>query len=158
MTLQAWNDVADPVAGEGVSATDYGIPVLENLDRLHALEDQPIRVQINGATPLVTGDTQDDVIWDPYGGGSIVDVGAVCRVGSTSGDVTLDIQKNGVSILTTKITLEQNETSSLNATAQPEINSALATVAKGDRISFVVDAAGASVTYLIIIYVLRPSA
>lgn len=158
MTLQTWNDVADPVAGEGVSATDYGIPVLENLDRLHALEDQVFYIPLNGATPLVTGDKQYWRVPAKYDGGTLVAVAAACKVGSTSGAVELTVKNGSTSMLTTNITLDQNETDTLTAATPAVIDTSNDDLATGDFIEIGVTSAGASVTYCGVELTVRPSA
>jgi len=158
MALQPYTVITKPTVGNSVSKADEGDPMVDNFTRLHTLEDQELKIPINGATALVAGDRQYDVIWTKFDGGTIVDVGAVCSVGSTSGNVVLYIKKNGTNVLTTNITIEETETSSLTATVQPVINAAVATVAKGDLLEFGVVSEGTSVTHVIIVYAIRPSA
>jgi hypothetical protein len=158
MTLQAWSEVADPVAGEGVSATDYGIPVLLLLDRLHALEDQVFYIPLNGATPLVTGDKQYWRVPAKFDSGTLVAVAACCKVGSTSGAVTLTVNNGATSMLSTNITLDQNETDTLTAAVPAVIDGAQDDLATGDLIELGCTAAGASVTYCAIELTIRPSA
>jgi hypothetical protein len=158
MTLTAYSAITKPTVGNGVSKADEGDKMVDNFTRLHTLEDQEIKVPINGATALVSGDRQYDLIWSKFDGGTIVDVGAACTVGSTSGAVELFIKKNGTSILSTNITIDETETGSLTAAVQPVVNAAVATLAKGDWLEFGVVSPGASVTHLVIVYVVRPSA
>jgi hypothetical protein len=59
---------------------------------------------------------------------------------SSSGVVTIDINKNGVTMLSTKLTIDQSEKTSLTA-AVPAVIS-VPTVAAGDEITFDIDTAG----------------
>lgn len=158
MTLESWTEVADPVAGEGVSATDYGIPVLLLLDRLHALEDQVFYIPLNGATPLVTGDKQYWRVPAKFNGGTLVGVAACAKVGSTSGAVVLTVKNGSTSMLSTGITLDQNETDTLTAATPAVIDTAHDDLATGNLIELGCTSAGASVTYCAIELTVRPSA
>ena len=59
--------------------------------------------------------------------------GAIGIVGGTSGVTTIDIKKNGVSILSTLITVDFGEATSLTAAVQPVVS--VSSILKGDRIS-----------------------
>lgn len=67
-------------------------------------------------------------------------VKASLNVASSSGNVTVDVLKNGVSILSTTITIEQNETTSLDATTQPVLSTTA--LAADDIISINITGAG----------------
>ena len=59
----------------------------------------------------------------------------------TSGSIaTFDVKVNGVSILSTKITIDNNERSSLTAATQPVISAP--SLSRGDLVTFHVDQAG----------------
>lgn len=66
--------------------------------------------------------------------GTITSVGAYCDTAGTTGLMTIDILKNGVSILSTKITIDSTETSSLTA-ATPAVIS-VNTITTGDLYTF----------------------
>jgi len=59
--------------------------------------------------------------------------GAIGIVGGTSGVTTIDIKKNGVSILSTLITVDFGEATSLTAAVQPVVS--VSSILKGDKIS-----------------------
>jgi len=67
---------------------------------------------------------------------------------STSGIVTVDINKNGTSVLSTKITIDQDEDTSLTAAVPPVIDGAQDDFVKGDKITIDVDTAGTNATGL----------
>ena len=69
----------------------------------------------------------------------------------TAGSIfTIDIKKNGVSILTTLITIDNNEKTSLTAAIQPVLNSSQVNIADDDIITFDVTQAGTSPAGLIV--------
>jgi hypothetical protein len=65
---------------------------------------------------------------------------------SSSGPVTIDINKNGVSIFSTRITIDQDEYTSLTAAVAPVLSTF--TFTKGDRITVDIDQGGANATGL----------
>ena len=89
-------------------------------------------------------------------GCEIIGVRAFCLDASSSGNVTLTLKKNGVSILTTIITIEVGETSTLTATAQPVIDAAKKNFVIGDQILAECTGAGVGVTHCNIEIILRP--
>lgn len=75
-----------------------------------------------------------------FPGGKVIAVRGGVAVASSSGSVSLDIREGGVSILSTVITVEQGETSSLDATTQPVISDR--TIANGATVTFICTGAG----------------
>ena len=73
---------------------------------------------------------------------TIAEVRASLTTGSTSGVVTVDINKNGSSILSTKLTIDQGEKTSMTAAVPPVLSST--TLASDDEISIDIDTAGAN--------------
>jgi hypothetical protein len=72
---------------------------------------------------------------------TLKDVRGVLTEASSSGTVTVDIHKNGTTVMSTdKIEIEATETDSDDATDQPAITTS--SFADGDKIEFEVDAAG----------------
>lgn len=63
---------------------------------------------------------------------------------SSSGNVTMDVKKAGTTILSTGITVEQGETSSLTAATQPVVS--VPSLLKGSRMTFLLAGVGASAT------------
>jgi hypothetical protein len=72
---------------------------------------------------------------------TLKDVRGVLTEASSSGTVTVDIHKNGTTVMSTdKIEIEATETDSDDATDQPAITTS--SFSDGDKIEFEVDAAG----------------
>lgn len=89
-------------------------------------------------------------------GCEIIDVRAFCLDPSSSGNVTLALKKNSVSILTTNITIEAGETSSLTATTQPIIDESKKNFVIGDQLLAECTGAGVGVTHCNVEIILRP--
>jgi fructose-1-phosphate kinase PfkB-like protein len=70
----------------------------------------------------------------------VTSVKASVRVASSSGPVTVDININGATMLSTKLTIDQSEESSSTAATPAVISSA--SIANDDEITFDIDAAG----------------
>jgi hypothetical protein len=71
---------------------------------------------------------------------TITGVRASLAAGSTSGVVTFDINKNGATILSTKLTIDANETTSATAAAAAVVSDTA--LAAGDVITIDIDTAG----------------
>ena len=80
---------------------------------------------------------------------------------STSGNVVIDVQKSGdhgatwATILSTKITIEANEYSSLDAATQPVLSNA--SLSANDRVKIIVDSQGTGAAYLTVTLLLTKS-
>lgn len=79
---------------------------------------------------------------------TVVEVRASLKTASSSGAVTVDINKNGTSILSTKLTIDQGEKTSVTA-ATPAVISTAA-FADDDEISIDIDGAGTDALGLIV--------
>lgn len=102
---------------------------------------------LNQDEALTTSDTDQDWVDDKMNTWKITEVVALCGTASSSGSVTIDIKKNGVSILTTQITISAGQLTSKTAPVQPVIDVTKQTVATGDRISATVSGAGVGVLW-----------
>lgn len=71
---------------------------------------------------------------------TLTGVRASLKTASSSGDVVVDVNVNGVSILSTRITIEQGEKTSLSAPSQPVLSSTA--IADDDEITIDIDGAG----------------
>lgn len=71
---------------------------------------------------------------------NLLAVRASVNLASSSGDLQFDINENGVSILSTKLTIDEDETSSVSAAVQPVISDA--NLADDSEITFDVDIPG----------------
>lgn len=78
------------------------------------------------------------------------EVRASLLVASTSGAVTIDVNKNGVSVFTTELTIDQDEKTSVTATVPEVIDPALASIADDDEITIDIVGAGTGAKGLIV--------
>jgi len=72
--------------------------------------------------------------------GYIVSVGATVDTAGTTGTTTVDINKNGITILLTKITIDSTEKTSRTAATPFVLNTSTKTFLEGDIFTFDVDA------------------
>lgn len=70
---------------------------------------------------------------------------------SISGGVTIDVNKNGSTILSTKLTIDQDEKTSVTAAVPPVLTSTA--VADDDEITIDIDSAGGSAKGLILTFI-----
>ena len=110
-----------------------------------AIAAKVVTIFMNGADVLTTADVGVDWIPETCNGWVLTGVVGLCSDGSSSGNVTILVKKNGVSMLSTNITIEAGETSSRNATTQPVIDTAQDDVATGDKIEVSNSGAGTGV-------------
>ena len=106
-----------------------------------------VTIFMNGADALTTTDIGVDWIPEKCNGWVLTSAVGLCAGGSSSGNVTILVKKNGTSMLSTNITIEAGETSSRTATTQPVIDTAQDDVATGDKIEVSNSSAGTGVTY-----------
>lgn len=98
----------------------------------------PVAVLSNETTAITTG-AGKLTFRMPYNA-NLVDVRASLTTASSSGIVTVDINKNGTSILSTKLTIDASEKTSKTAIAPVVISNP--TLLDDDEISFDIDTAG----------------
>ena len=115
---------------------------LATQDSLDAVIDTPTDYDISFAasdesTALTTGNGKV-TIFAPRDFTLVSLFAGVSTLGTTSGTTTIQIQKNGVDILSTALTIDQGEYTSLTAAAPAVISTTAFT--KGDRISVDIDA------------------
>jgi hypothetical protein len=151
----AWITITKPTVGTGVSKDLFGDDVVDNLERLHVLEDQCIWIPLNGATALVSGDKAYWRVPSKFNGGTLAAVAAGCKVASSSGAVVLTVKNGATAMLSTNITLDQNETDTTTA-ATPAVISTPA-LATGNLIEISVVSAGTGVTYCGVELTVRPA-
>lgn len=82
--------------------------------------------------------------------GNIFGVQADLLTASSSGTVTVDIKKNGTSILTTLLTIDATELSSLTAAVAAVLDGTQTSVEPGDRLTFQVTGAGTGAKDLVV--------
>ena len=155
--MTAWITITKPTVGTGVSKDLFGDDVVDNLERLHTLEDQSIWIPLNGATALVTGDKAYWRVPAKFNGGLLVGVAAACKAGSSSGAVVLTVKNGSTAMLSANITLDQNETDTLTSSAPGTINTAADDLATGNLLEISVISAGTGVTYCGVEITVRPA-
>ena len=153
----AYSVITKPTVGNGVSKANEGDKIVDNFAYLYALRNQSFYVPLNGATALVTGDKQYWRVPAKFNGGTLVGVAASCKVASTSGAVELAVKNGATSMLSTNISLDQNETDTLTAATPAVINPATSGLATGNFIEFSVVSAGTGVTYCGVELTVRPA-
>lgn len=72
--------------------------------------------------------------------GYITSIGATVDTAGTTNTTTIDVNKNGTTIMNTKITIDSAEKTSRTAVTPPVINTSLLTFQTGDIFTFDVDA------------------
>lgn len=103
-------------------------------------------------TALTTGTGK--ALWIAPEDGSITDVWIGVGTVSSSGAVTVDLNKNGTSVLTTQPSIDASENTSLTGTAAVIGTAAFS---KGDRFTFDIDAAGTGAKALMATVEYEPS-
>lgn len=97
-------------------------------------------VACSDMTTAITAATDKAYFDAPYAFTLTEVIGTLFTVQASGSTFTVDIHKNGTTVLSTKITIENTEDSSLDATTQPVIS--VSSFAKGDRLTFDVDQIG----------------
>jgi len=101
----------------------------------YALSDQ--------STNITTGVKMTDTVLEPF---TLTSILVSLLEAATGGTFTVDIKKNGVSIFTTKITIDATELTNLTAAVPYVLDATPTTFATGDRIAISIDAVGAVLT------------
>ena len=104
-------------------------------------------LRLNTVDALTTSDADMDWVPEKLNGWKVDSVVGLCKDASSSGDVTLTVKKNGVSILTTQITISAGQTTSLTAPVQPVVDTSVNTLTTSDRLSTECSGAGTGVTW-----------
>ena len=151
-----WTTVNKPVTGTYLSKATFGDLVVDDLNHLYALRDEPVWVPLNGSVPLVNGDKAYLRVPAKLNGATIVSVAAACKDPSTSGAVKLSVKNGATNVLSTNITLDRAETDTLTAAVPAVIDTDHDDVAEGDFIEVAVVSAGTGVTYCGVEIVFRP--
>lgn len=90
-------------------------------------------------TTVITTDTAVETLRIPFAG-TLVGVRASLGTASSSGVVTVDINKNGTTMLSTKLTIDASEETSVTAATAAVIS--VSSIAADDEITFDIDTAG----------------
>jgi hypothetical protein len=107
-------------------------PLIVGYDRIRYLLCRIVGETINTAIAnVVGGDVESPVV------GVITEVGAYVDTAGLTGVSTIDINKNGTTILSTKITIDSNEKSSRTAATSPVIS--VTSLGIGDVLTFDID-------------------
>ena len=91
------------------------------------------------SSALTTGESDQDFII-PYDLESVYYAASVSTVQTSGSILTFDVKRNGTTVMSTKITIDNNERHSFSASTQPVPSST--TLAKGDRLTFHRDVIG----------------
>jgi hypothetical protein len=122
------------------------------------IKDTVVYLKAVPETTLLT--VQDGVVlWtvpEQLNGMQIAKVAAAVYNPSSSGNPTIQINKAGYDLLTTRITIDVNETTSYTAATQPVINASYKTLATKQVIRIDVDAKGTGTKGLDVIIVVNP--
>jgi hypothetical protein len=143
-----WTTITKPVTGATVSKSAQGDPIVDDLNYLKTLAPVCVQLQLNGATALTTSDKAYFRGADKMTGTwTLTKVSAMCKGASSSGAVTLTVKNGSTSMLSTNITLDQNEYDTLTAATPAVISTP--NVVTGDQIEVAVTGAGVGVTFCI---------
>lgn len=137
--------ISDLSANGTLAGTEY-VELVQSGGNVKALLasviTQSFIVAASDLTTAITTGTSKAYFPMPYAF-TVTEVMATLLTAQASGSIfTVDINENGTSILSTKLTIDNTETSSLTAATQPVISDA--SLAKGGVITIDVDQVGAS--------------
>jgi hypothetical protein len=138
------NNLSD-VASASTARTNLGLGTLATQDGdVELLEKQTAQVIIGSLDNALTAGTNKGLWIAPYDG-TITDIFGDLLVAQSTGSLfQIDINKNGTTILSTKLTFDNNETTTTTATTPKVISST--TFSQGDRFTFDLDVVGDSVS------------
>jgi hypothetical protein len=108
-----------------------------SITELHRSDPKPVMYRIlapatdHAADTTVGGDLRPQVAM------TVTEVGAYCDTAGTTGTATIDINKNGTTILSTKITIDSAEKTSRTAATPPVIS--VSSIAVDDIITYDID-------------------
>ena len=111
------------------------------------LTKRTLVLQLNGADALTTADKAYRFIDAYLNGWRITAVSAYVKGVSSSGAITITLKLNGTSILSTNITIDEGEASSVTAATPAVIDTAHDDLATNDEVEAAVSGAGTGVTY-----------
>lgn len=126
----------DDSAGDWAALT---LPSALSISTTSLLLDEPWMIALSDETTAITTGTNKATMVFPYNV-TVVSVGASVNTASSSGTPTVDINESGTTILSTKITIDANEKTSLTAAAAPVISDS--SITAGNEIGFDIDVAG----------------
>ena len=132
----------EPVLAEGMICTLDGTDEIQRYDGsgwVTVYKDEVIGLALSDETTAITTGTAKATIRAPFAF-SLTGVRANLNTASTSGIPTVDINVAGSTVLSTKLTIDENELTSV-AAAVPVVISTSA-VADDDEITFDIDVAG----------------
>lgn len=145
-----WEKVDNSEAVTSVAGRT-GAVVLTTADLADYLSAMPVEFQVacsDLATALTTGDRKA-VFRMPHAF-VMTGVRASLAVTSSSGLPTVDVNKNGSTVLSTKITIDASELTSVTAATPPVISGGSTTFADDDEVSVDLDVAGTGAKGLIV--------
>jgi len=121
------------VTPDGLAGSDYG------------KRSYTIQLSSPNSVPVVVQDQLGSFfVTSELNGYNLVGVALFCTVASSSGTPTVQVRNvtDSVDMLSTKVTIDANEKSSITASVPPVINTAVDDVATGDELALDVDVSG----------------
>lgn len=116
-----------------------GTPYLDESESIINTRKNIIIILVDSLSNVTAATTVGGDFVMPFDG-YFTEVGATVDTAGTTGTMTIDINKNGTTILPTKITLDTGEKTSRTAATLPILNPATRYFVIGDIITFDVDA------------------
>lgn len=136
------------IAGAGISIdlSDPHSGITISLGATTAPANYTLKLS-DDTTPLEVSATPIDTFYVPFDL-QVSALSASLTTASTTGDVELTLYRNGVEMLTSRITIEESEGTSLTAATQPEAIAGQLDWLAGDKIEIYLTAAGVAATGL----------
>lgn len=116
-----------------------GSPYLDEAISIRNTRKNIIVILVDSITSITATTTLGGDFVMPFNG-YFTEVGATVDTAGTTGTMTIDINKNGTTILPTKITIDSGEKTSRTAATPPVLSATSKNFVIGDIITFDVDA------------------
>lgn len=152
-------DFADPNADKIIfwddSATDFvgiTLPSAMSINDTDLRLEETWAIALSDETTAITTGTNKATMIFPYNV-TVVNVYASLNTVSSSGTPTIDINESGTTILSTKITIDVSEKTSLTAATAPVISDS--SITAGNEVGFDIDTAGTGAKGLKVYMVVR---
>ena len=153
-----WQDspsAATPLSAENLNKMDLAL--YEMNQALKKVIEVPIIINLSDQTTALTVGTSKATFRMPFACNLTTTLPkASVNTVSSSGVVTVDINKSGVSVLTNKLTIDVNEKTSKDATTPCSLVNTPTTFTDDEEITFDIDVAGTGAKWLVVtLYVER---
>jgi hypothetical protein len=142
---------------KGRTTAGTGDPEDLSMSQLYTLIKSQIELELEVAasdesTALTTGTSKLTFYW-PFGA-SVTEIFIGLTAQSTSGSVTVDVNKNGTTVFSTNPSIDANEDTNLTGTVG-SLSSNPTSFSKGDKITIDIDAAGTGAKGLKVIFIYK---